>query len=76
MFKSDALPNIDIKGDDQINNLISSFDRYDYFMRLNFVDYLFLRRSNLAWGECASDGTIGSNKMNTALHITSPTRIL
>jgi hypothetical protein len=34
---------------------------------LNFADYLFLRKANLAWKECASEGSIGGRNMGCAL---------
>jgi len=43
---------------------------------LNFADYLFLRKANLAWKECADDSGISSRNMNCALHYTSPGEIM
>jgi len=37
----------------QVENLIGSLDRFDLRMNLNFADYIFLRRANLAWGQCS-----------------------
>lgn len=56
--------------------LIEYFDRFNNENRLNFADYLFLRKANLAWKECASENGIGYHAMSCALQITSPGRVL
>jgi hypothetical protein len=47
--------------------MIETFDRFNDENKLNFADYLFLRKTNLAWKECASEGSIGSRNMGCAL---------
>jgi hypothetical protein len=39
--------------------LIECFDRWNQDSEINFADYLFLRKANLAWKECASEDGIG-----------------
>jgi len=56
--------------------LIEQFDRFNQEQNLNFADYLFLRKCNLAFKECASEGVIGAKQMGCALQITSPGRLL
>jgi len=56
--------------------LLEYFDRFNNENQLNFADYLFLRKANLAWKECASENGIGYHAMSCALQITSPGRVL
>jgi len=39
---------------------------------LNFADYIFLRKCNLAFKTCADEGGIGARRLPCALAITSP----
>lgn len=45
-------------------------------MKLNFADYIFLRKANLAWKECATDEGLSKLKMGCSLEITAPGRTL
>jgi len=56
--------------------LIGCFDRWNQDSKLNFADYLFLRKSNLAWKECSAEDGLGARNVNCALHYTSPTKIM
>jgi len=47
--------------------LLEYFDRFNHGNQLNFADYLFLRKANLAWKECASEIGIGFHAMSCAL---------
>jgi len=38
---------------------------------MNFADYIFIRKANLAWKECTRDNFIGVNQIACGLHITS-----
>lgn len=62
--------------DETLPLMIEQFDRFNQEQNLNFADYLFLRKANLAWKECASEGNIGARNMGCALQITSPGRLL
>lgn len=55
--------------------MIEAFDRWNQESKLNFADYLFWRKSHLAWKVCGSENSLSSRKMNCALHITAPGRI-
>jgi hypothetical protein len=56
--------------------LIAQFDRFNQENNLNFADYMFLRKSNLAFKHCASEDGIGSRNMPCGLAITSPGRLM
>jgi len=43
---------------------------------VNFADYIFLRRVNLAWEECSSSEGLSKTKINCAFEITAPGRTL
>lgn len=45
-------------------------------MRINFADYIFLRKANLAWKECAADAGLSKLKVACALEIAAPGRTL
>jgi len=47
--------------------LLECFDRFHNGNQLNFADYLFLRKANLAWKECTSEPGIGFHAMSCAL---------
>jgi len=53
-----------------------ALDRWSDDPQINFADYLFLRKANVAWDECAGEGGIGSRNVNCALHFTSPFKVL
>lgn len=57
---------IHIAGED-MEELLEYFDRFNIGNRLNFADYLFFRKANLAWKECASETGIGYHAMSCAL---------
>lgn len=51
-------------GEDDIQELAAAFDRFDNEFialggQMNFADYIFLRKANLAWNECTRDNFIG-----------------
>jgi hypothetical protein len=56
--------------EDKIEYVMEAVDRGGE--ALNFADYLFLRKTNLAWKECAIDDKLAKNRVNCALAITSP----
>lgn len=62
--------------EEEVPRLVQQFDRFNSGNQLNFADYLFLRKANLAWKECASETGIGYRAMSCALQITSPGRVL
>ncbi len=73
MLESEFLTNVDLN-EEQIRDLCNAFDRFDneYLLlggQINFVDYLFLRKANLAWKECTRDNEISVNQMPCALDI-------
>jgi len=43
---------------------------------LNFADYLYWRKTNLAWHECSNESYMGVKGVNCACHIISPGHIL
>jgi len=47
--------------------LLEYFDRFNNGNQLNFADYMFFRKANLAWKECASENGIGFHAMSCAL---------
>ena len=62
-LEDEFLSNVDIDSD-QVEDLCTVFDRFDNEYvelggSLNFADYLFLRKANLAWTECTKDKTLG-----------------
>jgi len=61
----DLLSNIHLK-EDEIKDMLVAFDRFDneYVAlggQMNFADYIFLRKANLAWKDCTRDSSIGAN---------------
>ena len=46
----------------------------DKSMNITFIDYIFLRRVNLAWKECTSDFQLAIAKVDCALQIAVPAR--
>jgi len=66
---------INVAEEDQ-EELLEYFDRFNIGEQLNFADYLFFRKANLAWKECASETGIGFHAMSCGLQITSPGRVL
>lgn len=62
--------------EDGIPFLIECFDRWNNGKNLNFADYVFLRKANLAWKECSSESALSSRNMDCALQITNPGKIL
>jgi hypothetical protein len=39
---------------------------------MNFADYVFLRKLNLAWKKCATDGHLTKKSVNCAFEIAVP----
>lgn len=58
---------------DDIPDVINSLDR-NAKTNLTFIDYLFLRRVNLAWKECTTDFKLSVAKLDCALEVTVPGR--
>lgn len=61
---------------EKIDELIYQFDRWFNDNNLNFADYMFLRKANLAMKMCADEKGIGARNMPCALAITSPGKVL
>jgi hypothetical protein len=47
---------------DRAEDVMNYLDR-GRSMKLNFADYIFLRKANLAWKECATDKGLSKLKM-------------
>lgn len=51
-----------------------TMDKHPVDGNLTFADYLFLRRANLAFSECAPAHLLSIAKIDCGLHITVPAR--
>jgi len=71
----DWLQGFHIEGED-IDFLIQQFDRWTNENNLNFADYMFFRKANLAMKDCADEFGMGARNMPCALAITSPGKLL
>ena len=71
-FESKYLNSTKLTKDD-VPEVINSLDRNNK-TNLTFVDYIFLRRVNLAWKECTTDFQLSVAKLDCALEITVPGR--
>ena len=69
-LKSDTLNGTALNKEDS-QKVLDILDRENE-KAINFADYLFLRRANLAWKECAKDDDLGVGEIACAIQIACP----
>ena len=61
-----------IEGESTTEQLLLDILNRDEEKRINFADFIFLRRVSFAWKECSVDGRINKRRMECALSATTP----
>ena len=54
--------------------MLLTLDKHPENGNMTFADYLFIRRANLAFQECAPDHQLSIARIDCGLHITVPAR--
>lgn len=61
-----------VPNNEKVENLILQILNRVEEKKINFVDYIFLRRLSFAWGECSVDNRLNKRRMECALSATTP----